>query len=241
MERYDLTRRGPETHLAASGYDDDDGSVVPWILFASLSGRWSPAGSTRHIGHWLAYCSLPGWFWWWSIWLNEDLQGKPKRPSATLFTTNPTWPDPGSDPGSTPGRRGGKNLSCYSVLKVGLLYIVILTMLCSNTTVFPVNEVVPLLDTHNNFPAPLSPRRILKRKNIRTSSYWTNYGIRTYTVDYMKSNFIQLWRHEIQDISSRSLMKPDRAAARSKAVFRNLFLLAAHHEVSMTQHGTPKS
>jgi hypothetical protein len=24
-----------------------------------------------------------------------------------------------------------------------------------------------------------------------------------------------------------------------KSVFRNLFLLAAHHEVSMTQHGTP--
>jgi hypothetical protein len=25
----------------------------------SLSGGWSPAGSTRHGGHWLAYCSLP--------------------------------------------------------------------------------------------------------------------------------------------------------------------------------------
>jgi hypothetical protein len=40
---------------------------------------------------------------------NENWQGKPKYsgktcPSATLFTTNPTWPDPGSNP----GRRGGK-------------------------------------------------------------------------------------------------------------------------------------
>jgi hypothetical protein len=40
---------------------------------------------------------------------NEDWQGKPKYsektcPSATLSTTNPTWPDPGSNP----GRRGGK-------------------------------------------------------------------------------------------------------------------------------------
>jgi hypothetical protein len=26
----------------------------------------------------------------------------------------------------------------------------------------------------------------------------------------------------------------------SRSVFLNLFLLAAHHEVSMTQHGTPK-
>jgi hypothetical protein len=40
---------------------------------------------------------------------NEDWQGKPKYsektcPSATLSTTNPTWPDLGSNP----GRRGGK-------------------------------------------------------------------------------------------------------------------------------------
>jgi hypothetical protein len=49
------------------------------------------------------------WEWLWSSWWNEDWQGKPKYskktcPSATLFTTNPTWPDPGSNP----GRRGGK-------------------------------------------------------------------------------------------------------------------------------------
>jgi hypothetical protein len=45
----------------------------------------------------------------WSNWWNEDWQGKPKYlektcPSATLSTTNPTCPDPGSNP----GRRGGK-------------------------------------------------------------------------------------------------------------------------------------
>jgi hypothetical protein len=45
----------------------------------------------------------------WSNWWNEDWQGKPKYsektcPSATLSTTNPTWPDPGSNP----GRRNGK-------------------------------------------------------------------------------------------------------------------------------------
>jgi hypothetical protein len=38
---------------------------MPWrcigefFFFNSLSGRWSPTGSTRHGGHWLAYCSLP--------------------------------------------------------------------------------------------------------------------------------------------------------------------------------------
>jgi hypothetical protein len=31
--------------------------------------------------------------------------GRKPAPSATLSTTNPTWPDPGSNP----GRRGGKS------------------------------------------------------------------------------------------------------------------------------------
>jgi hypothetical protein len=48
------------------------------------------------------------WWMWSSLW-NENLQGKLKYsentcPNATLSTTNPTWPDPGSNP----GRRGGK-------------------------------------------------------------------------------------------------------------------------------------
>jgi hypothetical protein len=67
------------------------------------------AGATRHVGHWMAYCTVPGWLWWWRIWWNEDWQGKPKYsektcPNAIMSTTNPTWPDPGS----SPGRRGGK-------------------------------------------------------------------------------------------------------------------------------------
>jgi hypothetical protein len=67
-------------------------------------------GFTLHVGYWMAYCTCPGCLWWcWRIWWNEEWQGKPKYskktcPSATLFTTNPTWPDPGSNP----GRRGGK-------------------------------------------------------------------------------------------------------------------------------------
>jgi hypothetical protein len=49
------------------------------------------------------------WWWVWSSRWNENWQGKPKYsekayPSATLSTTNPTWPDLGSNP----GRRGGK-------------------------------------------------------------------------------------------------------------------------------------
>jgi hypothetical protein len=61
------------------------------------------------------------WIWWW--W-NEDWQGKPKnsektRPSATLYITNPIWPNPGSNP----DRRGGKpatNRLSYGAAQVNL-------------------------------------------------------------------------------------------------------------------------
>jgi hypothetical protein len=58
--------------------------------------------------YWMAYCTCPGWLWWWRIWWNKDCQGKPKYsektcPSATLSTTTLTGPAPGL----TPGRRGG--------------------------------------------------------------------------------------------------------------------------------------
>jgi hypothetical protein len=74
------------------------------------------AGSTRHVGHWMAYCTCPGWPWWWRIWWNEDWQEKPKYlekscPSATLSTTNPTWPDPGSNPGRRSGKPATNRLS----------------------------------------------------------------------------------------------------------------------------------
>jgi hypothetical protein len=66
--------------------------------------RWG-RGVESNWFHWLAYCTCPGWLWWWRIWWNEDWQYSEKtRPSAILFTTNPTWPDPGLNP----GRRGGK-------------------------------------------------------------------------------------------------------------------------------------
>jgi hypothetical protein len=81
-----------------------------FFYFAYGWGGGVQTGSIRHRGHLLSYCACPGWLWGWRIirW-NEDWKGKPKYsektcPSATLSTTNPTWPDPGSNP----GRRGGK-------------------------------------------------------------------------------------------------------------------------------------
>jgi hypothetical protein len=81
-----------------------------FFLNLHIVGGGVQTGSTRHSGHLLSSCARPGWLWGWRIirW-NKDWQGKTKYsektcPSATLSTTNPTWPDLGSKP----GRRGGK-------------------------------------------------------------------------------------------------------------------------------------
>jgi hypothetical protein len=81
--------------------------VVHIIIIISGGGT----KSTRHCGHsWpIVQAADDRWGWLWSNWWNEDWQWKPKYseetcPSATLSTTNSTWPDPGSNP----GRRGGK-------------------------------------------------------------------------------------------------------------------------------------
>jgi hypothetical protein len=55
--------------------------------------------------------------WLWSSRWNENWQGKPKYsektfPSATLSTTNPTWPDLGSNRGSRGGKPVTNRLSC---------------------------------------------------------------------------------------------------------------------------------
>jgi hypothetical protein len=76
-------------------------------FLVSCGGVWmSPLGTSAT--NW-SIVPAPGDRWWmWSSRWNEDWQGKPKysekpSPSATLSTTNPTWPDRGSNP----GRRGG--------------------------------------------------------------------------------------------------------------------------------------
>jgi hypothetical protein len=49
--------------------------------------------------------------WWlWSNQWNANWQGKP-CPSATLSTTNPTWPDPDSNPGCRGGKPATNRLS----------------------------------------------------------------------------------------------------------------------------------
>jgi hypothetical protein len=96
---YLLQTRNGNNYLAPS-----NNFMINLIFFICIV----QTGSTRHVGHLLAYCTCPAWLWGWRIWWNE-WQGKPKYwektcPGATLSTTNPTWPDPGLNP----GRRGGK-------------------------------------------------------------------------------------------------------------------------------------
>jgi hypothetical protein len=80
--------------------------------------------SAWYCGHFWPIVQAPGdrRGWLWRNWWNEDWQGKPKYsektyPSASLSTTNPTWPDPGSNP----GRRSGKPVT--NRLNYGAAYI----------------------------------------------------------------------------------------------------------------------
>jgi hypothetical protein len=83
-------------------------NIFSFFYLHSGGGGGVQTGSTGHVGHSLAYCTCPGWFWGWRTGWNEWL-GKPKYSEktctdATLSTTNPTCPDPELNP----GRRGGK-------------------------------------------------------------------------------------------------------------------------------------
>jgi hypothetical protein len=104
----------PAPAVSAVSFYVSEGSTPPLIFFA-YSGGWSP--NWVHRGHLLSYCACPGWLWGWRIsrW-NADWQGKPKYseitcPSATLSTTKPTWPDPGSNPGRCGGKPATDRLS----------------------------------------------------------------------------------------------------------------------------------
>jgi hypothetical protein len=96
------------------------------FFYLPIVGGGVQTGSTRHRGHLLSYCAWPGWLWGWRIirW-NKDWQGKPKYsekicPSATLSTTNPTWPHPGLNPGPRGGKPATNRLSYGAVWPRGL-------------------------------------------------------------------------------------------------------------------------
>jgi hypothetical protein len=95
---------GGDMFLRNVGWHSTDYTAL--VSSSSFSG-WGETESTWYVGHCWPIVPAPDERWWlWSSWWNE---GKPKYsektcPSATLSTTNTTWPDLGSNP----GRRGGK-------------------------------------------------------------------------------------------------------------------------------------
>jgi hypothetical protein len=82
----------------------------------SFSG-WGETEPTWYVGHCWPIVPAPDDRWWlWSSWWNEDWKGKPKYlektcSSATLSTTNPTWPDLGSNLGHHGGKPATNHLS----------------------------------------------------------------------------------------------------------------------------------
>jgi hypothetical protein len=97
------------------------------VVSFSFSG-WSETESTWYVGHCCPIIPASDDRWWlWSSWWNEDWQRKPKYseetyPSATLSTTNPTWPDLGSNPGRRDGKPATNLLSYGTAHKCSKVY-----------------------------------------------------------------------------------------------------------------------
>jgi hypothetical protein len=74
-----------------------------FYLYFSHVVRLSPLGTAAIVWPIVPAPDVRWWWWWlWSSWWNANWQGKLKYcektyPSATLSTTNPTWPDPDSN------------------------------------------------------------------------------------------------------------------------------------------------
>jgi hypothetical protein len=86
------------------------------LLLVSFSGvRLRPLGTSATV--WPTVPALNDrWWWMWSSRWNENWEVKLKYsektcPSATLSTTNPTWPDLGSNPGCHGGKPATNHLS----------------------------------------------------------------------------------------------------------------------------------
>jgi hypothetical protein len=53
---------------------------IDYFFLICIVGDGVQTGSTRHVGHLLAYCTCPGWLWgwriWWNEWMNEWMAGE---------------------------------------------------------------------------------------------------------------------------------------------------------------------
>jgi hypothetical protein len=76
--------------------------------------KWGEGGRS------VTNCPAPDDRWAWNIWWNENWQGKPDSeetcPSATLFTTNPTWLELGWTPDHRDGKPASNRLSYITAM-----------------------------------------------------------------------------------------------------------------------------
>jgi hypothetical protein len=86
---------------------------------------WDETESIWYCGHYWPVVPTQDDRWWllWSNWWNEDWRGKPNYSqktcsSATLPTTNPTWPDLGSNPGLRVGKAATNRLSYGTAIRM---------------------------------------------------------------------------------------------------------------------------
>jgi hypothetical protein len=110
-----------------------------WNIYLCILNFFFVGWDLRHqvLRPLLAYCTAPDdrWGWLWSNWWNVDWQGKPKYSektcsSATLSTTNPTWPDPGANPGRHGGKPATNRLSYGAALVCWITHHVVKSIHC---------------------------------------------------------------------------------------------------------------
>jgi hypothetical protein len=142
--------------------------LCPWVSDCTFFIASGLGLSALYCGHFWPIVPAPDdrWGWLWSNLWNEDLQGKPKYlkktcPSATLSTTNHTWPDQGSNP----ARRGGKPVTNRLTYGAALVQCNYATHnqapSLSQAATFPLQILLSLNDVYDNRWNIASHRNIL--------------------------------------------------------------------------------
>jgi hypothetical protein len=107
--------------------------IFMFSFFLSFLG-WGETESTWYVGHYWPTVPVPVDSWWvWSCQWNENWQEKPQHSektclSATLSTTNPTWPDLGSNTDHRGGKPATNHLSYGTAFRI-VLHIKLLVKL----------------------------------------------------------------------------------------------------------------